>query len=163
MALDIGGGLADQEAAAVLPLLVGLLRGHGLVETFGHRTEGLVDIRHLGGLQQEPGHAQADGLLGILEVPIAGEHDDLHVRILAFEARQHGQPVVPGHADVREQDVGLELADDRRAAHRIRSRGDDLAAIVRPLDHFFEPLDDEPFIVDQHDPIHLMLPSLQRQ
>ena len=80
----------DKKAAGTLLLIRFLLRlgrrmqrGMHSVKLLCHGPEGLVDFIHLGGLEEKAAYPEADGLLGIGKVTVAGEHGDQHIRELA--------------------------------------------------------------------------------
>ena len=154
MLLDIGRGLADEEAAAVLALLLLFLLLCGPAQMVHRSPERLVDLVHFRGLEQKARHTQADRLLGIAEIPITGEDDHLHVREFAAQSRQHGQAVVARHADIGKEDVRPHFPDHRGALHRILRRGNDFTGIVAPLDDLAKALHDQSLIVDQNHSVH---------
>ena len=124
------------------------------IQACGHGHKRFLDLIHFGGLQQKPGDTQTNCLLGIGKVLIAGQHRHLHVRELTAQRRQHGQAVGSGHADVGEQDMGLQFPDQRRAFLGAAGRSHDLAAVVRPLDDPPQAFHNDIFIVNENYPIH---------
>ena len=158
MLLNVSDGLLHQKVSGLL-LALRLLRLRGLlrrklIQMGLHGRQRLVDLVHLRGLQQEPRHAKADRLLSIGEIPVTGQHRHLHVRELTAQRRQHGQAVGSGHADVGEQDMGLQFPDQRRAFLGAAGRSHDLAAVVRPLDDPPQAFHNDIFIVNENYPIH---------
>ena len=156
--LHIGDGLIDNEAAGVLAGLLFLRRLRQLIQAPHHLGKGLVDLIHPGGLQQKAGDPQADGLLGIAEIPVPGEHGHLHIRKLAAKPCQHGQSVLIRHADVGKQDVGPERTDRGGSRSCIIGHGGHLAVMLRPFHHTAKSFHDDIFIVDQYNPIHIPPP-----
>ena len=156
--LDVGHGLIDDEASRAVLLLLRfflLMPQLGLgIQACGHGHKRFLDLIHFGGLQQKPGDTQTNCLLGIGKVLIAGQHRHLHVRELTAQRRQHGQAVGSGHADVGEQDMGLQFPDQRRAFLGAAGRSHDLAAVVRPLDDPPQAFHNDIFIVNENYPIH---------
>ena len=105
---DVALGPADQEAVGVLLPRRGRgrlpLRGQA-VQHAGHIRQGLVELVHLGGLEEKPGHAQADGPLGVLKIPVPGQNGNLHPGELPLQPGQHGQSVLAGHFDVGKENI----------------------------------------------------------
>ena len=147
-------GLIDDEAAGVLVLLFLFLHGLLFVQALHHRGQRLFDFLHFGGLQQKTGHPQADGLLGIGKIPVAGEDGHLHIRVFASQRRHHGQPVPAGHPDVRKQDIRVQLPDETGPLFRIAGGAHHLTVVVRPTDHPAQALHNDVLVIDQHYPIH---------
>ena len=66
--------LAHEKAACGLRFLHGFfLREPRRAEVFGHRAHGLVDLVHLGGLEEQARDPKADRILRIGKVAIAGQ------------------------------------------------------------------------------------------
>ena len=78
-------------------------RRGSLVQTGLHGGNGLPELLHVAGLEQIAAYAQIQGLLGIVEVPVGGEHCHLHGRKGAFQRGDHGQSIHVGHTDVCQQ------------------------------------------------------------
>ena len=154
---DIGARLADNEAVGrVLGLRLRPLLPRQAVQHAGHEGERLLNLVHLGGLEQEPGHPQPDRPLGILKVPVAGEHGDLHPGELPLQPRQHGQPVLPRHFDVGEQDIRPVRPDGLSAGYGVPCGSGHTAAVGGPVHHLPQSLGDDGLVVHQQDLIHVL-------
>ena len=129
-------------------------RGMHAVKLFCHGPECLVDFIHLGGLEEKAAYPEADGLLGIGKVTVAGEHGDQHIRELAAKAGQHGEPVNAGHTDIGEEDIRVHPSDQFRSTLRIIGSAGDQAVIVLPADDFSQTLDNERLIINQDNSVH---------
>ena len=153
--LHIGHCLFDQEAAgpAVFRILILRVRSASL-QVFRHGAQRFVYLIHFGRLQQEAGDSQPDCLLCIAEVTVSGQNRHLHVRKLRPQSGQHGQTVLPRHADIREQNIRPDLPDDSGAADGIFRGRRDLTAEVFPADDTAQALHDQRFVIDQHHTVH---------
>ena len=129
----------------------------------GHGAKRLVQFIHLRWLEQIPAHAETDGLLCVGKITVAGQHSDLHSRKLALEPGKHCQPVLIGHADIGKDDIRPCASDHSRAGSGVIRRPNNLTMIFRPFNDPAEALDDDPLVVDQHDPVHTLILSQFRR
>ena len=83
MLLHIGDCAFDKIMSGLLAAAAFLkIIGGQRAETLGHGGQSLLDFIQLGGLEQKACHAEADRLLRIAEIPVAGQYGYLHVRKL---------------------------------------------------------------------------------
>src|SRR5882757_2340069 len=114
-------------------------------------------------LQQVAGGTHPQRLEEVLLVVVDRKHHDLAARVLAAKVGAQVQPAGALHADVAQDDVGVEMGDD---AERALSP-DGLAHYLHPVaergQHRLEPLDDHLVVIDEYEPdrIHAITLDVQ--
>ena len=125
------------------------------MQSLGHMGKGFLQILHFAGLEQIAADPQADGLLGIVEIPEGGEHRHLEVGELALQRGDHVQAVHVGHADIRQHDLGTDVADQPQPFHAVRGGAHHLAIEFLPGENLHQPLQNDFLIVHQHHAKHV--------
>jgi len=79
-----------------------------------------------GVLQQVAAGAGADPFEDVVVLVVHGEEDDLDLRILLLDLACGDDPAHLGHADIHQDDVGLQLADEAHGLRAVVAGADEL-------------------------------------
>lgn len=66
---------------------------------------------------------------------------------------------LPGHPDVRKEDIRLFLPDQVVAGLGVKGRAHHLAVVILPLDDPFQTLQNDSLIINQNNTVRFSLPS----
>ncbi len=87
-----------------------------------------------------------------------GENRDLHVGEFLADLGEAREPVHLGHAQVEQDEIGLEPANERQYLHAVDRLADDLE-VAGALKCLFRSLDHQPMVIRNQDSQDLLLPQ----
>ena len=159
-----GGELLEEFAAGKLLILLPLTPE---LAQIGFLLALLVDLpadvfqrfqeRCLGhGLEQILLHADLNGLLRKFKVVVAADENDLCLRKLRTDKPAQCKSVHKRHFDVRDQDVGAQLADLRQRKLAVRRISAELKAVSCPVDALAQSLPHDAFVLHQKNLQHVI-------
>ena len=130
------------------------LRAALLADAAGDALKHFEQLLRAHRLEQVFLYPQRNGLLGVGEVIVAGEDDDLHPRHGVGHGLAQLHAVHEGHADVGDEDVRLDVLHGLQGQFPVRGLAHEGEAVFLPREAVADALADDDLIVHQKDLIH---------
>ena len=112
-----------------------LLAGAALVDLLNQAVQHPVDVLQPDGLYQEVLHIQAHGLLGVGELTVGGDDDEVGGAGQQADLPDHIQPVDAGQVDIHKNNVRQELPIDLQRLDPVDSGPDLLNVLAVVFEH----------------------------
>ena len=126
----------------------------------GYLLQGLIQFGLIHRLEDVIAHAQRDGGLGILKLGVPADNNDFDVGVVLPGLTDEVKPVAPGHTDIGNQQVGLELLHHLEGLQAVFRPADNLHIQLFPIHQGFDQPAHQLFVIRNNDFPHKAPPFL---